>query len=206
MGRYHEFRRELSLNKFNFKMILFFSIILVMLIQSRFCCYPGYYAPLGHPEFFKKSERHARGAVPIAAFDSYLPTGNLCYRKLPITNWIRVYDRYRDENNNIKDNVNFVNGVYTTPARGIYHCCASARCKDKGVCDFTIRRNGVAYGAFGTRTTLFSEFSTVGLCVTSLCEAGVKWKVNFESGGRNDCMEETGWRYNKFSCFLASDS
>ena len=31
--------------------------------------------------------------------------------------WIRVYDRYRDENNNIKDNVNFVNGVYTTPAR-----------------------------------------------------------------------------------------
>ena len=35
--------------------------------------------------FFKKSERHARGAVPIAAFDSYLPTGNLCYRKLPIT-------------------------------------------------------------------------------------------------------------------------
>ena len=38
-------------------------------------------------------------------------------------------------------------------------------------------RNDVAYGAFGTRTTLFSEFSTVGLCVTSLCEAGVKWKV-----------------------------
>ena len=34
-----------------------------------------------------------------------------------LPDWIRVYDRYRDENNNIKDNVNFVNGVYTTPAR-----------------------------------------------------------------------------------------
>ena len=31
-------------------------------------------------------------------------------------------------------------GVYTTPARGIYHCCASARCKQGGVCDFTIIR------------------------------------------------------------------
>ena len=31
-------------------------------------------------------------------------------------------------------------------------------------------------------------------------------KVNFESGGWNDCIEETGWRYGKFSCFLASDT
>merc|ERR1712029_1220429 len=155
---------------------------------------------------------HKRGSEPIAAFDSYMPTGTLCNKQLPITSWIRIFDRYRDASNSRNDDVNFVNGVYTTPARGIYHCCASARCKDGGVCDFTIIRNAgngdVVYGAFGTRNPLQGNngFSSHGLCITSKCQAGVKWKVNFESGGNTDCIEETGWRYGKFSCFLASDT
>ena len=83
------------------------------------------------------------------------------------------------------------------------------------------------YAAFGTRNTLDSAhgWSSHGVCITSRCQAGVAWsvsvatervtlpcnadtfcQVNFESGGGNDCIEETTWRYGKFTCFLASDS
>ena len=84
----------------------------------------------------------------------------------------------------------------------------------------------VEYAAFGTRNTLDSVhgWSSHGVCITSRCQAGVAWsvsvahgglllcnahtscQVNFESGGGNDCIEETTWRYGKFTCFLASDS
>ena len=85
----------------------------------------------------------------------------------------------------------------------------------------------VEYAAFGTRNTLDSAhgWSSHGVCITSRCQAGVAWsvsvatpraallcnahtscQVNFESGGGNDCIEETTWRYGKFTCFLASDS
>ena len=86
----------------------------------------------------------------------------------------------------------------------------------------------VEYAAFGTRNTLDPAhgWSSHGVCITSRCQAGVAWsvsvatthrgpllcnahpscQVNFESGGGNDCIEETTWRYGKFTCFLASDS
>ena len=48
-------------------------------------------------------------------------------------------------------------GIFTTPLRGVYQCCASFRCKQGGVCDFTIIRNAGqgdnVWGAFGTRGT-----------------------------------------------------
>ena len=70
--------------------------------------------------------------------------------------WVTLIDRYRPSSGSVQNNVYFQGdnltimtchavtrwsgGVYTTPARGIYHCCASARCKQGGVCDFTIIR------------------------------------------------------------------
>ena len=38
-------------------------------------------------------------------------------------------------------------GIFTTPARGVYHCCASFRCKQGGYCDFTVNRIGNGAGA-----------------------------------------------------------
>ena len=37
-------------------------------------------------------------------------------------------------------------GIYTTPERGVYQCCASFRCRQGGVCDFSILRNDVRFG------------------------------------------------------------
>ena len=31
-------------------------------------------------------------------------------------------------------------------------------------------------------------------------------QVNLESGGGNDCIEETSWKYSRFSCILISDT
>ena len=78
-------------------------------------------------------------------------------------------DRYRPaDNTGTPQNFVYFNagsGVYTTPAAGTYHCCASFRCKQGGVCDFTIIRNAgngdVVYGAFGTRVTLNNEWYSV---------------------------------------------
>ena len=70
-------------------------------------------------------------------------------------------DRFRDDDGTGK-NVDFVyfntgTGTYTTPDAGVYHCCATFRCKQGGVCDFTVIRNAgagdVRYSAFGTRNT-----------------------------------------------------
>ena len=70
-----------------------------------------------------------------------------------------------DASNTNKGNVNFNagTGVYTTPFRAAYHCCASFRCRQGGVCDFTVIRNtnagsgDVRIGAFGTRNTVQSN-------------------------------------------------
>merc|ERR1712142_1329259 len=82
----------------------------------------------------------------------------------------------------------FINGVYTTPAAGVYHCCASFRCKNRSYCDFTVIRNAnqgkgdVVWAAFGTRTPgKTNEWETSSTCWTSRCGAGVSWKINFES-------------------------
>ena len=67
-------------------------------------------------------------------------------------------DRYRpaDGTGRNVDFTYFINGVYTTPAAGVYHCCASFRCKNRSYCDFTVIRNAgagdVVWAAFGSRT------------------------------------------------------
>ena len=75
--------------------------------------------------------------------------------------WTVTYDRYRPDDGtgaNV-DFAYFINGVYTTPAKGVYHCCATFRCKEGSYCDFTVIRNAntgagdVNFAAFGTRNT-----------------------------------------------------
>jgi len=132
-----------------------------------------------------------------------------------VTGWTVTRDRYRPAGGTVQDFTYFNagTGIYTTPARGVYHCCAYFRGKQGGYYDFTFIRNAgqgdVTYAAFGTRNTGPTQngWASHGTCITNVCAAGVQWKVNFESGsGSTDCIEETDWRYSRFTCYLASDS
>merc|ERR1712025_695509 len=80
---------------------------------------------------------------------------------------------------------NFANGIFTTPALGVYHCCASFRCKQGGYCDFTVIRNGgTVYAAFGTRNTGINHngWSSHSTCWTNRATQGITWWLNLESG------------------------
>ena len=101
----------------------------------------------------------------IAFFDAYLPAGDKCGQQKPISGmhvttflllelilllkgWIVTSQICQDNgatniNANCNNDIfNAGSGIFTTPATGVYHCCASFRCKQGGYCDFTVIRNG----------------------------------------------------------------
>merc|ERR1712181_2273 len=155
---------------------------------------------------------HTTGTDVMAYFEAYRAAGSTCNKNRPVTGWTVVVDRSRDAVGAATNNAAFSagTGTYTTPQAGVYHCCASFRCQQGGVCDWTVIRNGgagdVVWGAFGTRNTNPSSrgWASHAHCWTSRCGAGVTWKLNLESGGSTDCIQETQWRYGKFTCFLTS--
>eukprot|EP00091_Calanus_sinicus_P017003 TRINITY_DN3673_c0_g1_i7.p1 TRINITY_DN3673_c0_g1~~TRINITY_DN3673_c0_g1_i7.p1 ORF type:complete len:178 (-),score=54.84 TRINITY_DN3673_c0_g1_i7:194-682(-) len=105
---------------------------------------------------------HTKGTDAIAYFDAYLPSGTYCAPRRPVTGWTVNYDRYRPADGtgaNVDSTYfNSGSGTYTTPAAGVYHCCASFRCKENSYCDFTVIRNAnsgagdINFAAFGSRT------------------------------------------------------
>merc|ERR1712212_265661 len=161
---------------------------------------------------------HARANDNIVYFSARLPdNSNKCGPQKPITGWTEdIADRWwSGGTRGATDIFNPGTGIFSTPLRGIYQCCASFRCKQGGVCDFTIRRNAntgngdVVLGAFGTRGTGHGghEWETHEGCVIDrVGNNPVDFKVYMESGGSNDCIEDTRWIYSRFWCILVSDS
>merc|ERR1712227_555295 len=152
---------------------------------------------------------HTRNSDMIAFFDAYLPAGDKCGQQKPISGWIVTSQICLDNgatniNANCNNDIfNAGSGIFTTPATGVYHCCASFRCKQGGYCDFTVIRNGgTVYAAFGTRNTGINHngWSSHSTCWTNRATQGITWWLNLESTAGSDCIVETGWRYAKFSC------
>ena len=127
---------------------------------------------------------HDRSDV-IAYFSAELPQGNKCGPQRPITGddgliwrvrvgtnsfnsagWTEVTTATaRSWNGNTRTNGGFNTGtgIYTTPERGVYQCCASFRCRQGGVCDFTIRRND---GVLGGKIINLYFFPNKSLCLS----------------------------------------
>merc|ERR1712098_163359 len=157
---------------------------------------------------------YTSGTDAMAYFDAYKnQQTTTCGAQKPITGWTRLIDRSRAAGSTTPINdaaFGTGTGIYTVPQAGTYHCCASFRCKQGGVCDFTVIRNAgsgdVTWGAFGTRNTNPNSmgWASHSHCWTSRCGQGVTWKINMESTGSTDCIEETRWRYGRFTCFLTS--
>jgi len=146
-------------------------------------------------------------------FDAYLAsTSDKCGQQKPISGWTVTSQRC-DANGDTSrpcpaaDPFQAGSGIFTTPAQGVYHCCAQFRCKQGGYCDYTVIRNGArVYQAFGTRNTGVNQngWSSHSACWTTNAQAGVTLWLNLESTAGTDCIEETGWRYNRFTCYYAS--
>ena len=85
---------------------------------------------------------HTKGNDAIAYFDAWFESGTKCGQQIPITGWTNSQDRYSTatESANINSaQFSASTGTYTVPIAGAYQCCMSARCKQGGVCDFTMR-------------------------------------------------------------------
>merc|ERR1711915_844082 len=78
--------------------------------------------------------------------------------------------------------------------------------QQKPVTGWTVTRNGATNvrAGFGTRVTNNNEWQSQSVCWTERLALGSTYQVNFESTGGNDCIEETGWDYARFSCFYVS--
>jgi len=152
---------------------------------------------------------HTSGTDPFVYFDAYLSSGDKCAQQKPVTGWT-VDQRYRDATGaRGTDPFTTSTGLFVTPVAGVYHCCASFRCKQNGYCDFSILRNNgndVRLGTAGTRNTGINSngWSSHGVCITNRAGAGVTYKVYWESTASSDCIEETDWRYGHFTCFWVS--
>merc|ERR1712106_487670 len=78
---------------------------------------------------------HTSGTDGMAYFDAYRTAGSTCNKNLPVTGWTVLIDRYRltgsaTANNNLQFDAG--TGIFTVVEPGVYHCCASFRCKQGG--------------------------------------------------------------------------
>merc|ERR1712215_10020 len=78
--------------------------------------------------------------------DVFLKMSNeTCGKQKPIKDWevtndlLVIYRFFGTQN--LQDRY-FKDGVFHVPLTGMYHCCASARCKKGGSCKLSITKNG----------------------------------------------------------------
>jgi len=164
---------------------------------------------------FSPVSSHGLGDDYIYYFDAVMPAGTVKCGPQTLTGWTVNIDRFRKPTGPREDFTYFSSstGVFSAPdvlnarsrsTNGIYHCCASARCRKGGVCDFSIvDGTGSVRASFGTRLAT-SDWSSHMACTLEKLKTGETLKVVLQSGGGNDCLEETGWNYARFSCHLAT--
>merc|ERR1712032_1375844 len=63
--------------------------------------------------------------------------------------------------------------------------------------DNTVYVGGTIVAAYGSGIT--EDWLTTEVCFDTYAATGTTIKVRHESGGSNDCIENTGWKHNKFT-------
>merc|ERR1712106_799273 len=100
----------------------------------------------------------------------------------------------------------FSSGTFTAPVAGWYHICSFSRFKNSGNSnDVTILTGGsTVVGGYGSAVTY--DWRSTGICIDEFLAASTTVTVKHQSGGSSDCIQSTGWPYNKFTVHTIANS
>jgi hypothetical protein len=143
------------------------------------------------------SMRHVYNVDILTVVDADY-TGSQC-GPFDLTTWTENYDVYIAASGGTTDSQDtFSSGTWTSRDNGWYHVCSFARFNGGGNAnDNTVYVNNAIVAAYGSGIT--EDWLTTGVCFDTYAAAGTTIKVRHESGGSSDCMQNTGWKHNKFT-------
>merc|ERR1711868_70493 len=92
-------------------------------------------------------------------------------------------------------------GTLTPPQAGYYHICAYSRFQNSGnAVEMCIRKGSQRIACYGNAVQY--DWRSTGACTTQLLATTDSVPLYLESGGSQDCIQETGWLYNRISIQL----
>merc|ERR1711973_127466 len=126
----------------------------------------------------------ANNVIVIA--DYYLTSGATKCGPQTVTGWTENVDYYRDATPAVSTTNTFTGttGIFVPPVGGYYKICAFSRFRNTGnAVDMCIRKATTQVACYGNAIQAVATTDTISLYL--------------ESGGGSDCIEETGWAYNR---------
>jgi len=149
------------------------------------------------------SDRHVVGTNAIVVVDAHY-TGNQCgqFTLTSFSNNLNVYLTAAGATGTAP----FSSGTFTAPVAGWYHICSFSRFKNSGNSnDVTILTGGsTVIGGYGSAVTY--DWRSTGICLDEFLAANTQVTVKHQSGGGSDCIQSTGWPYNKFTVHTIGNS
>jgi len=149
------------------------------------------------------SNRHVVGTNDIVVVDAHY-TGNQC-ADFTLTSYSTNLNVYLKADGTT-GTAPFSSGTFTAPVAGWYHICSFSRFKNTGNSnDVTILTGGsTVIGGYGSAVTY--DWRSTGICLDEFLAANTQVTVRHRSGGGSDCIQSTGWPYNKFTVHTIGNS
>jgi hypothetical protein len=156
-------------------------------------------------EISTRLSRSVVGTDAIYAMDATLSATTKCGQQ-DITGWTTNLDTYYAAGGStLVSNTYFVNGIFTAPVAGYYNICGFFRFRNSGNAnDVSIYKGTARVASFGD--AIGNDWRSTGTCTIQSLAAADQIKMRQESTGGNDCIEETGWFYARFSVYLIINS
>merc|ERR1712179_662790 len=142
------------------------------------------------------SDRHLVATNDIVVVDQHY-TGNQC-GQFTLSSFSSILNVYLKADGTT-GTAPFSGGTFTAPVAGWYHICSVSRFKNSGNSnDVTILTGGsTVIGGYGSAVTY--DWRSTGICLDQFLAANTQVTVKHQSGGGSDCIQSTGWPYNKFT-------
>merc|ERR1712025_996302 len=153
-------------------------------------------------------QRTTQGAdlEPVVAVDATLSSGTTKCGPQTITGWTENIDYYRiTAGLQTSSQFNPSTGIFIAPKLGYYKICSSARFQKGGnSVDMTLLKDGSVIAAYGN--ALQTDWRTTGVCTIQLLTTTNQISLRLQSGGTNDCVQETVYMYSRLSIHFISCS